>query len=200
MKQNGNRLLKIKFNSLKQAVFLDRDGVINQAIVKDGKPYSPINLKKFKILPGVKKAMEALKASGWLLIVVTNQPDVARGKAKQVDIELIHKYLQEQIPIEAIYTCYHDNNDGCDCRKPSPGAFFKAKKIYKINLKKSFMIGDRWSDIEAGRKAGCKTIFIDYNYNEKKIKNFDYKANSLSDATRIILKLKKYDKIRKFKS
>ena len=182
--------MSIKRNNskkLNRAVFLDRDGVINRAIVINQKPYAPINLNKLKILPGVKKAITELHKSGWFIIVMTNQPDVVRGKAKLADIELINRYLQKQLSINALYTCYHDTIDQCDCRKPSPGFFFKAKKTYKINLKKSFMIGDRWSDIEAGRKAGCKTFFIDYNYAEKQPKEYNYKVKSLLEATKIIL-------------
>ena len=183
--------MSVKLNSFKKlnrAVFLDRDGVINCAIVINQKPYAPIKLKKLKILPGIKKALKELQKSNWLTIVVTNQPDVARGKAKLRDIELINKYLKKQLPINAFYTCYHDTIDYCDCRKPSPGFFFKAKKAYKIDLKKSFMIGDRWSDIEAGRRAGCKTVFIDHGYAEKQPRKYNYKVKSLPDAVKIILK------------
>lgn len=173
---------------LNRAVFLDRDGVINRAIVLNRKPYAQINFKKLKILKGVAGALDALYKTGWLLIVVTNQPDVARGKAKLSEVKLINKYLKEHLPISKFYTCYHDNDDGCECRKPLPGSFLKAKKLQRIDLNKSYMIGDRWSDIEAGNKAGCTTIFIDYNYNERVPKNFDYKVKSLSEAAKIILK------------
>jgi D-glycero-D-manno-heptose 1,7-bisphosphate phosphatase len=132
--------------------------------------------------------LQILHEFGWLIIVVTNQPDVSRGKAKINDIKTINKYLKNNFPILALYTCYHDKIDNCNCRKPATGFFLKAKKRYKIDLKKSFMIGDRWSDIEAGGKAGCRTIFIDYNYNEKKPNSFDYKVNSLYEATTKILK------------
>jgi len=190
MKQNGNLFLKIKLHNLKKlnrAVFLDRDGVINRAIVLDRKPYAQINFKKLKILKGVTEALDALYKAGWLLIVVTNQPDVVRGKAKLSEVKLINKYLKERLPISKFYTCYHESDDGCECRKPLPGSFLKAKKLQKIDLYKSYMIGDRWSDIEAGNKAGCTTIFIDYNYNERVAKNFNYKVKSLLEAAKIIL-------------
>jgi D-glycero-D-manno-heptose 1,7-bisphosphate phosphatase len=190
MKQNGSLFLKIKLHNLKKlnrAVFLDRDGVINRAIIKDGKPYAPTNLKELEILHGVTRALDALHKAGWLLIVVTNQPDVARGKVKLAEVKLINKYLKERLPISRFYTCYHDNDDRCECRKPLPGSLLKAKKLQKINLYKSYMIGDRWSDIEAGNKVGCTTIFIDYNYNERLAKDFNYKAKSLFEAAKIIL-------------
>ena len=176
--------------NINRAVFLDRDGVINRVIIKHKKPYAPLELNKLKILAGVKKAIKELRKSGWLIIVITNQPDVARGKAKFINIELINRYLKKHLSINKFYTCYHDSVDQCDCRKPLTGSFSRAQKKYKISFKKSFMIGDRWSDIEAGKKIGCKTIFIDYKYTEKQPKNFDYKVKSLSQAAKIILKIK----------
>ena len=173
---------------MRRAVFLDRDGVINRAMVRDGKPYPPANLAEMEILPGVSDAMIALHSKGWLLIVITNQPDVARGTKSLSDVESINQYLQQVLPIDEFRTCYHDSGDGCDCRKPLPGALFAAAKTHGIELSTSFMVGDRWRDIEAGERAGCQTIFIDNGYNEKRPQNFDFSVQSLAEAVKIILK------------
>lgn len=172
---------------MKKAIFLDRDGVINKAFVINGKPYPPYKLTDVKILNGVKKAMSLLKSSQWMIIVITNQPDVSRGITSQLKVEKINDFLKLKLPIDEIYTCYHDNNDYCECRKPKPGSIKLAAKNNTIDLKESYMIGDRWSDIEAGKIAGCKTIFIDNNYIEKKPFNYTFRVKSLKEATDIIL-------------
>ena len=173
--------------NIKRAVFLDRDGVINRAIVRDGKPYPPANLSALEILPGVTDAMHLLHKAGWLLIVVTNQPDVARGTTSLADVEKINAHLQHCLPIDEFRTCYHDSSDGCNCRKPLPGALFAAANALGIDLASSYMVGDRWRDTEAGERAGCKTIFLDYGYDEKQPEIFNHRVRSLSEAADIIL-------------
>lgn len=171
----------------KRAVFLDRDGVINRAIVHDGKPFPPSNLQELEILLGVKEALQELHNENWLIIVITNQPDVARGSKTIMDVEIINQYLQQHLPIDEIRSCYHDDNHYCLCRKPLPGAILAAAERHEIDLSLSYMIGDRWKDIEAGKRAGCKTIFIDYGYNEKQPKDFHHRVHSLIEAAPIIL-------------
>ena len=173
--------------NLKRAVFLDRDGVINRAIVRDGKPYPPTNLAAVEIMSGVADAMHSLKKAGWLLIVVTNQPDVARGTTLLADVEIINAYLQRHLPIDEFRVCYHDSNDGCNCRKPLPGALLSAAYTHGIDLNSSYMVGDRWRDTEAGERAGCKTIFLDYGYNERRPESFDHRVRSLAEAADIII-------------
>jgi D-glycero-D-manno-heptose 1,7-bisphosphate phosphatase len=173
---------------MKRAVFVDRDGVINQAIVRDGNPYPPAGLAELNILPGVRKALQRLHYANYLIIVVTNQPDVARGLAKKQDVEMMNSFLSSQLPIDDFKTCYHDSKDKCNCRKPLPGALLEAAKNYNIDLSKSFMIGDRWRDIQAGASAGCKTFFIDYNYAERKPDTPDFVVRSLLEAGKIILR------------
>lgn len=170
-----------------RAVFLDRDGVINRAQIRDGKPYPPASLADLEILPGVYDALALLHEAGFLLIVVTNQPDVARGVTTRKAVEEIHEHLAGHLPIDAWNTCFHDDDDRCDCRKPQPGALLASAKQYGIELNKSYMVGDRWRDIEAGSKAGCKTIFIDYHYDEKQPAAVDFRASSLRAATEFIL-------------
>jgi D-glycero-D-manno-heptose 1,7-bisphosphate phosphatase len=172
---------------MQKAVFLDRDGVINRAVVRDRKPYPPANLAALEVLPGVCGAMQSLRNAGWLLIVITNQPDVARGTTLRADVEGINQYLQQCLPIDEIRTCYHDSEDGCACRKPLPGALLAAAKTFDIDLAVSYMVGDRWRDVEAGKRAGCKTIYIDYGYAEKQPEVVNHRVQSLTEAADIIL-------------
>ena len=172
---------------MRKAVFLDRDGVINRALVREGKPYPPANLTELEILPGVEAALSALHSAGWMLVVVTNQPDVARGTALRANVEEINHYLQQQLPIDEFRTCYHDGIDGCQCRKPLPGSLLDSAKTHNIDLAASFMVGDRWRDMEAGTSAGCKTIFVDYGYDEKQPEHIDFNVQSLAEAANFIL-------------
>jgi D-glycero-D-manno-heptose 1,7-bisphosphate phosphatase len=170
-----------------KAVFLDRDGVINRAMVRDGKPYPPKDLHELEILPGVAEALTLLKQAGYQLIVVTNQPDVARGTTSKEVVESINQFLRDRLPLDEFRTCYHDDHENCDCRKPEPGALITAAEQHGIALNKSYMVGDRWRDIEAGSRAGCQTIFIDYEYNEKQPEHVDHRVHSLHEAALAIL-------------
>ncbi len=172
---------------MRRAVFLDRDGVINRAIVRDGKPYPPASLVELEILPGVHEALQKLHDANYLLVVVTNQPDVARGTSKREDVELMNAFLSSQLPIDDFKTCYHDSGDKCICRKPLPGALLEAAHEHTIDLSESFMVGDRWRDVEAGASAGCKTFFINYRYAEKKPDAPDFIVSSLLEVKKIIL-------------
>lgn len=173
---------------MKRAVFLDRDGVLNRAFVRDGRPYPPRDLSELEILPGVEPALAELRAAGFLLIVVTNQPDVARGATTREEVEKINAALGSVLPIDEFRTCYHDTEAGCECRKPKPGALLAAAALHDIDLSASYMVGDRWRDTEAGHQAGCNTIFLDYGYEEKQPYAVDHRAASLSEATGIILR------------
>lgn len=173
-----------------KAIFLDRDGVINKSIVKNGKPYPPASLHELEIIPGVTDALNSLHAAGFLLIVVTNQPDVARGTTEKKIVEEINNYLQQHLLLDEVFVCYHDDIDKCSCRKPLPGLLLQAADKYKINLAQSFMVGDRWKDIDAGKNAGCKTIWIDAGYTEKvPSSDPDFIAKSLKEATNWILRI-----------
>lgn len=151
---------------MRRAVFLDRDGVLNRAIVRDGKPYPPNSLSELDIPEGTADALIRLRNGGYLLLVVTNQPDVARGTQRLDVIEAMHEQLRRELPLDEILACYHDGDD-CECRKPKPGALIAAAKRLQLDLNGSFMVGDRWRDIEAGQHAGCQCLFIDYGYKEK---------------------------------
>ena len=177
-------------DSLKRrAVLLDRDGVINEAVVRDGKPYPPRDATELIIVPGAAEALAELKSRGFLLIVVTNQPDVRRGKTPVQVVEEIHAALASRLPLDDFFMCPHDDRDACDCRKPLPGLLLQAAAKYDFNLRTSYMIGDRWRDIAAGFAAGCRTIFIDRRYNERSPEpRPDVSVSTLVEAVRWILK------------
>jgi D-glycero-D-manno-heptose 1,7-bisphosphate phosphatase len=172
---------------MRSAVFLDRDGVINRAFTRGGIPYPPASLEDLELLPDVGEALRKLKTHGYRLVVVTNQPDVARGTSSRELVEAIHARLKLELGLDAIMSCFHDDADGCDCRKPRPGLLLRAALELGIDLDSSFMVGDRWRDVEAGRRAGCKTFFIDWGYAEKPPDSCDYRVESLAEASRIIL-------------
>jgi D-sedoheptulose 7-phosphate isomerase len=151
----------------RRAVFLDRDGVIVRALVRDGKPFPPASLEAVEVLPEVPAALRRLKDRGFELLVVTNQPDVARGTLDRDTVERIHAKLASSLPLDEILVCYHSDEDRCPCRKPKPGLLLDAGQKRGLDLTASFMVGDRWRDVEAGHNAGCKTILIDYGYQEK---------------------------------
>lgn len=145
---------------MKKAVFLDRDGVINQTIFKMGKPRAPYTLEEFSFLPGVPEAISFLRDEGFELIIVTNQPDVARGWVSREAVDLVNNYVSETLGISDVRACFHTEHDNCDCRKPRPGMLLTAAREHGIDLENSFMVGDRASDVEAGKSAGCRTILI----------------------------------------
>jgi D-glycero-D-manno-heptose 1,7-bisphosphate phosphatase len=152
----------------KRAVFLDRDGVINQAVVRDGKPYSPSGPGELAIAPDAPESLQDLKLAGFLLIVVTNQPDIARGTQTLASVEAIHAAIARALPVHDFFLCPHDDSDRCNCRKPKPGLLLRAAEKHHIDLSRSLLVGDRWRDIEAGAKAGCATVWIDCGYREQR--------------------------------
>lgn len=176
--------------SSRRAVFLDRDGVINAAVLRDGKPYPPACADDVEILPGVAEALARLKRAGYVLVVVTNQPDVARGATSRAAIDAIHARLAAELPLDAIRACFHDDTDRCHCRKPAPGLLLDAARDLDLDLPGSVMVGDRWRDIEAGRAAGCRTVFINANYRERRPGGFDVELSSLAEAAAWILERK----------
>jgi len=171
---------------VKAAVFLDRDGVINRSIVRNGRPYPPQRLEDLEILPGVQEALERLKVAGFATVVVTNQPDVARGRQTREVVEAMHSRLAELLSLDEFRVCYHDDQDGCPCRKPKPGLLMQTP-IY--DLARSVMVGDRWRDVEAGRRAGCRAaVLIDYDYaGEELTAEPDVRFRSLAESVDWIL-------------
>jgi D-glycero-D-manno-heptose 1,7-bisphosphate phosphatase len=171
-----------------RAVFFDRDGVLNQAVQIEGKPYPPASVNELIINSEASEALGQLKAAGFLLIGVTNQPDVARGQTSKECVELINRKLLMNLPLDDIRVCYHDDKDECTCRKPKPGLILQAADDFSIDVTQSYMVGDRWRDIEAGKDASCKSIWLINNYLEKKPETMDYSADSLLDVAQWILK------------
>jgi len=170
-----------------RAVFLDRDGVIIRPELRNGRPYPPVSVDQVEVLPGVSESLARLRAAGFRLIVVTNQPDVARGQQRREVVEAIHAELRARLPLDDIRVCYHDETDECDCRKPRPGLLLEAARHAMVDLGRSFMVGDRWRDIEAGHRAGCSAVFIDYGYAEARPEQPDACCGSLPEAVDWIL-------------
>jgi D-glycero-D-manno-heptose 1,7-bisphosphate phosphatase len=174
-----------------RAVFLDRDGVINANLERDGRPVAPRTLAEFRLLPGVDDAVRRLKEHGYLVIVITNQPDVANGLSERATVEAMHDVIRARLPIDDVRTCFHNDAAGCDCRKPKPGLILAAAAEHGIDLAQSYVVGDRWRDVAAGRTAGCFTVFIDYSYRQDGPNFPDVVAKSLPEATAIILSREK---------
>lgn len=176
------------------AVFLDRDGVVSRSIVRDGLPFAPKSFEEFEILPDAPEACRRLKEAGFLLIVATNQPDVGRGTMKMETVETMHAKLLRELPIDRVEVCYHPGHgaSNCDCRKPKPGLLTKSALELNIDLARSWMVGDRWRDIDCGHAAGCRTIFIDHGYAENLKQAPDFRVKNLLEAAEVILANAKY--------
>ena len=172
-----------------RAVFLDRDGVINRAIIRENLPYPPTRVSEFEILPGVREACERFRRAGYLLVVATNQPDVGRGLVPREAVEAMHEQMNTLLPLDRIETCYHpgQGQSNCDCRKPKPGMLLRAARELGIDLKNSWMVGDRWRDVDCGHAAGCRTVFIESHYAEPLKQKPDFVAQDLPSAAEIIL-------------
>lgn len=175
----------------RRAVFLDRDGVLVIPEMRDGRSYAPRNLNDFRLYPDAKAALTCLKQAGYLLVVVTNQPDVGKGLISQSTLEHMHDRIRKELSVDRIEVCPHTQADECSCRKPKPGMLLNAAHECHIDLTKSFMVGDRASDVAAGLTAGCETIFIDLDYvSELKPVSPDHTVRSIAEAARIILAAK----------
>lgn len=172
----------------KRAVFLDRDGVINQSRVRNGVPLPPARVADFHLIDGVPDACRMLKDAGFLLVVATNQPDVGRGTLAQSEVEAIHAAMVAALPIDRVEVCY-DPADSPESprRKPKPGMLLDAASALGIDLGNSYMVGDRWRDVDCGRAAGCSTVFIDYGYGEPLRAQPDLRARDLLEAARAIV-------------
>jgi D-glycero-D-manno-heptose 1,7-bisphosphate phosphatase len=173
---------------MNRAVFLDRDGVLNRGVRRDGKLFSPSSVEELEILDGVPDALAALHAAGFLLIVVTNQPDVARGIVQRKAVYDIHARMTDVLPLDDIRVCFHDDSDRCACRKPRPGLIYAAAVEREIDLSQSFMVGDRWRDVGAGKEAGCRTILMN-RFSEARHIEPDIELRDLGETAAWILGL-----------
>jgi D-glycero-D-manno-heptose 1,7-bisphosphate phosphatase len=170
----------------RRAVFLDRDGVINKVIFRDGRPASPRSLEEFVLNDGIRQTIRELRDYGFRIIVVSNQPDLARGEITKGVLDLMTQKMRWELPLDDVYICPHDDHHGCSCRKPKPGMLIQAAEKWKIDLESSFLIGDTRKDIEAGKATGCKTILLDAPYNQNV--QSDFRVKSLSESVDIILR------------
>jgi D-glycero-D-manno-heptose 1,7-bisphosphate phosphatase len=161
--------------------------VLNEVVVRDGKPYSPESLADLKIVPDAAAALALLRSHRFRLVMVTNQPDIARGRISRQEVARINRHLCSRLPIDTVEVCEHDDVDDCDCRKPKPGMLIRAATRDGITLSESFMVGDRWRDIEAGHRAGCRAILIGDGYANEPKASPDVAVASLSDAAEWIL-------------
>jgi D-glycero-D-manno-heptose 1,7-bisphosphate phosphatase len=173
--------------ALKRAVFLDRDGVLNKGFIRNGKSYPPRCLEEFQILEGVSDGCLRLKKAGFLLIVVTNQPDVGRGSQSLSVVEEMHQLIRQSLPIDLIEVCFDETDT--ENFKPAPGMLFKAASRLSVDLYRSFMVGDRWRDIECGVAAGCTTVLVEYPYAEALRNEPDFRVASLLEAANLIVSL-----------
>jgi len=146
-----------------------------------------VNLAKFEILPGVAESLLKLRQRGFINIVVTNQPDIATGNQDTGTLEAMHSRLMRELALDQVRVCIHVDADHCNCRKPEPGLLLDAARELNIDLASSCMVGDRWRDISAGQRAGCKCFFIDYSYDEKRPEKPYIAVNSLAEAVALIL-------------
>ena len=170
-----------------KAVFLDRDGVLVEAPVVDGRPVSVLTAEEMVLLPGVGAACSELRHAGWLLIGITNQPNIARRVQSAESVERQNRRLREELGLHDVRVCPHDDGDRCDCRKPLPGLIVGAARDWGIDLGNSVMVGDRSRDIEAGRKAGCRTVLVDHGYTGEGPRDPDVVVGSLAEAVPYIL-------------
>jgi D-glycero-D-manno-heptose 1,7-bisphosphate phosphatase len=176
--------------ALRPAVFLDRDGTLNVQHVRDGTPFAPLRIEDFVLYEGAQEGCRALKAAGYVLVVATNQPDVGRGDVAQSVIEAMHAHLLRLIPeIDRVEVCYDPGRGEKSLRrKPEPGMILDAARELGIDLSRSWMIGDRWRDVESGRRAGVKTVFIDFGYSDEVGSAPDHTVKSFKEAVAIVLR------------
>jgi D-glycero-D-manno-heptose 1,7-bisphosphate phosphatase len=174
-----------------RAVFLDRDGVLNRPIVRDGLPFPPAQVEDFELYPDVVDGCAQLKRAGYLLVVVTNQPDVGRGTQSREIVEAMHTSLRAALlSLDAIEVCFHAgaaHGEPCECRKPKPGMLLRAAAAHAIDLKESFLIGDRWRDVDCAHAAGCRAIFIDHGYREPLRQKPEFSVLNFSEAVKTVL-------------
>jgi D-glycero-D-manno-heptose 1,7-bisphosphate phosphatase len=173
---------------MRRAVFLDRDGVVNRTVLRQGKPYPPATLSDLRLLPGVREACTQLREAGFALILITNQPDIARGLISAERVAAMNRHLQRYLQLDGVGLCPHDDSARCSCRKPQPGLLLEAARVWDIDLESSYIVGDRWRDIEAGHRAGCHAIFVDDGSSEQRPDGPFVQVRSLREAARFILR------------
>jgi D-glycero-D-manno-heptose 1,7-bisphosphate phosphatase len=169
------------------AVFLDRDGVLNEPLLVEARPHPPENGSQLVIAPETVRACRQLHDASLLLVMVTNQPDIARGLVSRQTVDAMNETVRRALDLDAIYVCPHDDADACSCRKPKPGMLMEAVRSLNLDLARSVMVGDRWRDVEAGRQAGCATVFVDRGYDEPRPSGADLVVAAFPEAVPWIL-------------
>lgn len=172
--------------STRRAVFFDRDGVLNELVERSGERGSPRSPGEVRVVAGAGEALARLRDVGFLVFVVTNQPDVARGFVKETTARRIDRMIAAALPLDDRAMCIHDDADDCDCRKPRPGMIHALAERWSVDVSSSYMVGDRWRDIEAGRAAGCRTVLIRRPYNADV--GADLVVDTLEQAVTAVLK------------
>ena len=173
---------------MRKAIFLDRDGVLNKSLIENGKPKAPKKKLDLELLPKVPEALAMLRSHNFELVVITNQPDLANGSISEKDLTEIHDVIKLHTKLENFYVCPHSDADNCECRKPKTGLILSAIADLNLSINGSFLVGDRWRDIQAGQSVGLTCFYIDYSYAEEKPRPPFIEVASLMDATKIILK------------
>jgi len=169
-----------------RTIFLDRDGVINKVVDRFGKPTSPRSIDEFELEPYIGESLQTLRAAGFKLFVVTNQPEIARGLLSTEALHLMTSKLMESLPLDGVRICPHDDRDCCGCRKPKPGMLLDLANVHALDLEASYLIGDRSTDTMAGKAAGCSTIILDRPYNQGHLA--DHRVATLKQAAELILR------------
>ena len=181
-----------KHKVARRAVFLDRDGVLNRPVVRNGQPHPPSRVEDFELYDDVADGCRRLKTAEFLLVVISNQPDVGRGRQSREAVEAMHTKMQLALPsLDRIEICYHAGErygESCDCRKPRPGMILRAAADLKIDVGTSYVIGDRWRDIDCARAAGCRAIFIERGYGESLRQAPDFTVGNFGDAVNVLLR------------
>jgi D-glycero-D-manno-heptose 1,7-bisphosphate phosphatase len=175
--------------ALRPAVFLDRDGTLNHQIVRDGTPFAPDRFEDFRLYADAQEGCRALKAAGFVLVVVTNQPEVGRGTLAQAEVDRMHALLADLIPeIDRVEACFDPGRgEKSRRRKPEAGMVIDAADALGIDLSRSWMIGDRWRDVECGKKAGLRTVFIDFGYTDEVKSSPEFTVRTFSEAVSVVL-------------
>lgn len=172
--------------------FLDRDGTLVETDIRRGMPVPRHHSDRAILLPGVSEGCRRLRAAGFLLVLVTNQPDIARGLVTRAQVAAVNQQLQSLLGLDLVMVCEHDDHHTCRCRKPKPGLLFQAAQAFDVPLSAdSVLIGDRWRDVGAGQAAGVRTILVGSGYEGEPETEPDFSVQSFSEAVNVIVSMRR---------
>src|SRR2546425_1474666 len=175
---------------MKRAVFIERDGILNEVGVGPKNPIVPLTLEEFRIKKEAEPSLKKLKKAGFVLIVTSNQPGLSRGYQSRRELDRMHDLVKRCFPIDDLMICPHDESDHCPCRKPRPGLLIEAAFKWHLNLDHSFVISDKWQDAEAARTAGCTSLLLKSPYVGQV--HHDFVLSDLETIVEKILRLKQH--------